>query len=93
MLNAIRIQLQATSVSTMSPLTTDRNADVSPILDSLDFAMHLVPGIPSSQTYYWKRAWQDGEAEARAEREAGLAKRFANPNDAIRWLLSSDETE
>lgn len=43
--------------------------------------------IPASQAYYWSSAWQEGEAETRANLDAGNAKTFNDPLDAIRHLL------
>ena len=46
--------------------------------------------IPASQLYYWTQAWQAGEREADQDREKGDIVRFADPDDAIRWLLGAD---
>lgn len=43
--------------------------------------------IPTDQAYYWSSEWQRGEAETRANLEAGNAKSFDDPLDAIRYLL------
>ncbi|HVY96730.1 MAG TPA: hypothetical protein VHA54_07200 [Solirubrobacterales bacterium] len=43
--------------------------------------------IPASQAYYWSAAWQEGEAESRANLMAGNSRTFDNPLDAIRYLL------
>jgi hypothetical protein len=43
--------------------------------------------IPASQAYYWSSAWQEGEAETRANLDAGNARTFNDPLDAIRHLL------
>jgi hypothetical protein len=47
--------------------------------------------IPSEQAYFWTQEWQDGEAEALREIEAGNVKHFTSGRDAIAWLLSDDE--
>lgn len=43
--------------------------------------------IPADQAYYWSNAWQQGEAETRANLRAGNAQTFDDPLDAIRHLL------
>lgn len=43
--------------------------------------------IPASQAYYWSSTWQEGEAETRANLDAGNAQTFSDPLDAIRHLL------
>ena len=47
--------------------------------------------IPISQAYYWTREWQEGEAEALRDLETGNSRVFADPRDAIRYLLGPDE--
>lgn len=46
--------------------------------------------ISSDQEYYWTHAWQVGEIEALDEINAGDTHVFADPEEAIRWLLSED---
>jgi hypothetical protein len=46
--------------------------------------------ISSEQEYYWTKAWQEGELEALAEINAGETHVFANPEEAVFWLLSDD---
>lgn len=43
--------------------------------------------IRADQSYYWSRLWQSGEAESRANLEAGNFKSFDDPLDAVRHLL------
>lgn len=43
--------------------------------------------IPANQAYYWSNAWQEGEAETRANLHAGNARTFDNSLDAVRHLL------
>ena len=47
--------------------------------------------IPADQVYYWSSQWQRDEAESLADLEAGDARTFDNPQDAIRHLLSDDD--
>jgi hypothetical protein len=47
--------------------------------------------VPESQRYYWTRAWQQNERVAVEEVARGKGRRFDNPADAIRWLLSSED--
>jgi len=47
--------------------------------------------ISSEQEYYWTHAWQEGELEALEEINAGETHVFANPKEAIRWLLSEED--
>lgn len=51
---------------------------------------HMPLSIPASQRYFWTAHWQQGEAESRRDQENGEVRRFADPSDAIRWLLSDD---
>ena len=60
----------------------------------------LLPGVTLSffpsvvtrpQAYYWSKVWQEGEAEALSEIQAGETVRFDNPRDAVRWLLAADD--
>lgn len=46
--------------------------------------------ISADQAYYWSSRWQRDEAESLADLKAGRSQRFANPQDAIRHLLSDD---
>jgi hypothetical protein len=43
--------------------------------------------IPADQAYFWSRAWQEGEAEALADLEAGRSQTFADPTELARYLL------
>ncbi len=47
--------------------------------------------VPSDQLYYWTGAWREGEAEGLADLAAGRARNFADPMDAIRYLVSPDD--
>jgi hypothetical protein len=46
--------------------------------------------IPADQAYYWSSEWQRDEAESLANLQAGHARTFDDPLDAIRHLLSDD---
>lgn len=47
--------------------------------------------VPSSQDYYWSRAWQQGEQESVRELEAGEALTFPDMDAALAYLMSDDE--
>ena len=47
--------------------------------------------LREDQLYYWTHAWQVGEAESQADIDKGDTERFANADDAIRWLFSNDQ--
>jgi hypothetical protein len=47
--------------------------------------------IPSGQRYFWSRLWQEGERETDQDVARGDVHRFQGADDAIRWLLSSDD--
>lgn len=49
------------------------------------------PVLNRSQAYYWTHIWQQREREAVKELREGKSRVFADPADAIRWLLSDDE--
>lgn len=44
--------------------------------------------IDSTQTWFWTRAWQAGEREAAADRDAGRSRVFESSED---FLASLDE--
>lgn len=47
--------------------------------------------VPRDELFFWTRAWQDGECESAAEREAGNLRHFEHPNELLRWLLTPEE--
>jgi len=48
--------------------------------------------MPSSQEYYWRQCWQQGERASLAELEAGHGIVFDSddPEDIVRWLHEPD---
>jgi hypothetical protein len=44
--------------------------------------------VPRDDLFFWTSAWQEGERESAAEREAGNLRTFEDPKDLFRWLLS-----
>jgi hypothetical protein len=53
----------------------------------LGLPAHMPSMIPRSQFYYWTRAWQEGEAAAIADLEAGRSRTFSDPRELARYLL------
>jgi hypothetical protein len=51
----------------------------------------IPPAISREQAYYWSAVWQRGEQEALADLDAGRFRTFADPGEAVRWLLSAEE--
>lgn len=53
---------------------------------------HIPLTFPTEQAYYWRLYWQNAEAEALNEIEAGEFMLFDSddPHDAARWLLGDD---
>lgn len=51
-------------------------------------------GLPSliapDQVYFWSEAWQRGEHETDEDIAAGRVHGFADIDDALIWLMSSD---
>ena len=47
--------------------------------------------VPPGQSYYWSRAWQEGEQESVRELEAGEALTFHDMAAALAYLMSDDE--
>lgn len=43
--------------------------------------------IPADQRYFWTRAWQEGEAQALEDLQAGRSQTFNDPTDLARYLL------
>jgi hypothetical protein len=46
--------------------------------------------VPKDELFFWTRAWQEGEEESAAEREAGNLLTFENPRNFFNWLLSDE---
>ena len=51
--------------------------------------------VARNELFFWSAAWQAGEREAAAEREAGRSIVFDgdDPEDIIRWLHADDEPD
>jgi len=51
--------------------------------------------IPSSEEFFWRFDWQQGERDTLAELEAGNAIIFdsEDPEDIVRWLHEPDESD
>jgi hypothetical protein len=47
--------------------------------------------IPADQAYYWSIHWQASERKALADIEANRTRIFADPTDAVRYLLGDPE--
>ena len=47
--------------------------------------------IPADQEYYWSGEWQESERRALDDIAAGRTRTFANPTDAVRYLLGSSD--
>ena len=69
------------------------------VVDSTSSSMSAAAGrrvpssIPASQRYFWTRLWQAGEAESAEDIATGAVRRFDNPLDAVRWLLSGEDED
>lgn len=50
----------------------------------------IPPSIDRGQAIYWSYAWRAGEEETRKALAEGQGKTFPSAQEAIRWLLSSD---
>lgn len=46
--------------------------------------------IPEDERYFWSSEWQDAERAASRDIAEGRIHRFADPKDAVRWLLTDD---
>jgi len=46
--------------------------------------------VPYDELFFWTRAWQEGERESAAEREAGNLHTFDTPRDLVNWLSEHD---
>ena len=55
-------------------------------------ARPLPPAADAGEAYYWTHAWQAGQQEAAEAIERGEGLTFENADEAIRWLLSADES-
>ena len=54
-------------------------------------AQLLPPATDLGEAYYWTHAWQAAQRESLDALERGEGITFDSADDAIRWLLSSDE--
>jgi hypothetical protein len=54
-------------------------------------ARDVPPVTSDGQAYYWTQIWQEGERESLAELAAGRGRIFHSPEEAIRYLLSTDD--
>ncbi len=55
-------------------------------------ARPLPPAADAGEAYYWTNAWQAAQQESLDALERGEGVTFDDADDAIRWLLSSDES-
>ena len=55
-------------------------------------ARPLPPAADAGEAYYWTHAWQAAQQESLDALERGEGVTFDSADDAIRWLLSSDES-
>jgi len=46
--------------------------------------------IPADQTYFWSNPWQESERQALADLANGHSRSFADPMDAVRYLLGGE---
>jgi hypothetical protein len=46
--------------------------------------------IPADQAYFWSVPWQESERRALADIAAGRSQTFADPGDAVRYLLGGE---
>ncbi len=46
--------------------------------------------IPAEQAYFWSVPWQESERRALADLAAGRSQTFADPGDAVRYLLGGE---
>lgn len=56
-----------------------------------DGARRVPPFIPASQRYYWTSLWQRDELASLEDIKNRDVRRFADPLDAARWLLSDED--
>jgi hypothetical protein len=47
--------------------------------------------VPADELLFWTREWQSGEAESKAQRDAGNLRTFDNGADLLDWLRSDDD--
>jgi hypothetical protein len=47
--------------------------------------------VTRDELFFWTAAWQKGEAESRAERDAGQIRRFDNGAELLDWLRSDED--
>lgn len=73
---------------------TASEPNVSPEMvfsDNVKLSSTIPAFIPAHQTYYWSRRWQESEQQALADLANGDAQTFADPRDAVRYLLGEPE--
>jgi hypothetical protein len=75
----------ATAAPNGSTIAVDAHASDGTDLSRLPRRMPAA--IPADQLYFWTRAWQEGEAAALADLEAGRSRVFNDPGELARYLL------
>ncbi len=74
--------------STFNPVVTASPA----ASNDISGAPRTVPAfIRADEAYYWSVPWQESEQQALADIAAGRVQSFADPADAVRYLLSNPE--
>jgi hypothetical protein len=47
--------------------------------------------VSREELFFWTQAWQEGERESAAAREAGEVVEFDSATDLLKWLLSDED--
>ena len=84
-----KLDITVTSSSATSLFTDPLVSFLTAVPDKV--SREIAPITDPSQAYYWTRAWQEGELETLASLKAGEGITFETPEEARRWLLSSDK--
>jgi hypothetical protein len=79
------------SIRDIPAITTEPTGGMAMIFSGNIIRSSDIPAfIPADQAYYWSIRWQESERRALADLAAGRSRSFADPADAVRYLLGND---
>jgi len=86
----MNVTLQDSAVATVGAFAIDFSEAATGGL-RIERPRHIPLSIPAAQLYYWSRTWQEGEARALEDLNAGRSRVFNDPRELARYLLRPDE--
>jgi hypothetical protein len=84
--------IEALPPNTHPATASEPNAGTKMIFsDNVKLSPTIPAFIPAHQTYYWSRRWQESEQQALTDLANGHVQTFADPSDAVHYLLGEPE--